>query len=623
MAASDPVNLVAIPGGFSGALHVQLIWSSPSDPDRTAYVIERRSRSGSDWVQLDFAPVDAVSYFDFAVEANEGYAYRVGAYTTQGAPSDYATVDYWVYTTPAPPTSVSVGVVVANSRVSVRYDASGAPWATGVEIEVAVGDGDAPDDWGGTVDGPVVDGILPVTVDVPSGPRVRARVRSVVEFTGEGRGGVEARYVIRSDWAYSDTVDMSSPPLAPKLFVGPAVTSGAFDLIVVPDHPDGSSVTGAQYGTLSPSGVASDGHDIDGLMASFTPDERGRWGFRARTKGADPDWGPWSGYVYATSADAPQVVVTSPPYDGWPVQSLPVDLAWEVTDANGVSDQLLTITDAGGRVVWQSEPDTSQRLVRLGVGDVALESGETYTLAVRVRNGVGLESTRERTFAVSWVAPAPPHAAPTVDRTDASVTVNVVPTTATGLPPAAGFFVDRRNPDGTLWRLGSLAGDGGSLVDPLPPIGVPYSYVVTAWADSGARSTSEASCVVDLDLAAISFGDEAGETVLAELRPSWSQSVSRSGTLYDFADGGERGGLPVPYEGPSVSSKRSLGFALLSADDMRRLQRLAAAHFTCRVRDPFGGRALGSVSWSLSAKTSHGPIDVTLDMTECGWEEAW
>lgn len=190
-------------------------------------------------------------------------------------------------------------------------------------------------------------------------------------------------------------------------------------------------------------------------------------------------------------------------------------------------------------------------------------------------------------------------------------------------PETVGLSVIRVLADGSQWLVADGLTDGQECIDPLPPLNVDYSYLVTAYAETGASSALTVPARVDAVLAAFNFGDAAAVCELARLDPSWSHSPKSSGTLYHFADGGEAGGLPVPYGGADVDSTRSMGFTVLDLDQLRRLQGLAARYYTCWYRDVYGGRALCAVSWSFSSGIPYGKVEASADMTEAVFEEAW
>ena len=194
---------------------------------------------------------------------------------------------------------------------------------------------------------------------------------------------------------------------------------------------------------------------------------------------------------------------------------------------------------------------------------------------------------------------------------------------AEGEPDTVSISVIRVLADGSQWLVADGLEDGQECIDPLPPIGVAFSYLVTAFAATGASSSITVPARVGADVAAFNFGAAASSCVVARIEPSWQQSVSRTVKLYHFADGGANGGLPTAYEGADVDATRRQDFTLLDAPAVRELQSLAAAHATCWYRDPYGGRCLCSASWSFTAGYPMRAWEASASMTETVFEEAW
>lgn len=209
----------------------------------------------------------------------------------------------------------------------------------------------------------------------------------------------------------------------------------------------------------------------------------------------------------------------------------------------------------------------------------------------------------------------------------ASVSLDVYPVSVEGdapevLPATSTATVVRVDADGGRWTVASGVVPPAEVSDPLPPIGVPYAYEVSAVAVSGAYTTVTVGAEVDAALAGINFGPGASELVTARLDPSWSESVARGSEVYHFADGGSSG-LPVAYGGADVDATGSVRFTLLDRSSLRRLRALAADHATCWVRDPYGGRRLCAASWDFSSGIPYDRITVSASMTETVFEEAW
>ena len=209
----------------------------------------------------------------------------------------------------------------------------------------------------------------------------------------------------------------------------------------------------------------------------------------------------------------------------------------------------------------------------------------------------------------------------------ATVSLDVYPVDVQGdapevLPATSTVAVVRVDADGGRWTVASGLVPPAEVTDPLPPIGVPYTYEVSSVAESGAYTTVEVEAEIDVQLAGINFGRAASELVVARLNPSWSESVARDSEVYHFADGGSSG-LPVAYGGADVDVTGSVRFTMLDRASLRRLRALAADHATCWVRDPYGGRRLCAASWGFSSGVPLDKLEVTANLASTVFEEAW
>ena len=334
-------------------VQMKLTWQGDHtgmDGDRpwTGIYVGRRTDDG-DWQSIANLGRDAVNYTDNSTSANHKYEYRVCAYGP-GGNSDHVEAAA-LYTTPAAPASVAVSRVSGTS-VRVSADVSTAPYAESYEVQSNLNSGG----WVGvdTVE------MFPITDDAGGGTAVY-RVRSVIGS-------------LRSAWTESDPVTTIVPPLAPSVTVAggaPVVPTGA-DLVAtwVPNHPDGSAQTAAQVNfRVSPPVFPETTRDISGSATSYklpTLSMSLTLSVRVRTKGADPDWGEWSGWVSVTVARPPSVHFSVPPVDGAAVGALPLTVEWDVADPTGVASQSIALLDSSGRTLYSAEPGPSVRELVLG-----------------------------------------------------------------------------------------------------------------------------------------------------------------------------------------------------------------------------------------------------------------
>lgn len=579
--------------------------STSTTKPRSSTKVERQA-DGGEWEQVASVGASAENYTDNSTSANRRYRYRVRAYGAGGY-SGYDTSDY-IYTTPAAPSSV---LAEKTGAQAVQLSIEGAaPWATSYAVERSTDGGSQWESAGAPASFPWVDS------EAPAG--------TVVYRVAAVRGSLQ------SAWAQSNSVTTITPPLAPTVTGLPNVAATGSTLTVqwVPNHPDGSAQTQAQVectiGDGSPQTATVDGAATSYTLPASATAAAGTVKVRVRTHGLDPDWGAWSAYSTVAVAVPPSAHFTNPASDGATVAALPLVLAWDASDPTGIASQTLALMGADGSTLLTRQLDGTARSFQIDDSVYALSNLSDYELVLTVLGGSSLATVAERSFSTDWAEPAQPTADLGTDPADLSCAVTVHAGTGTGdEPEAVSFSVVRVLADGSQWLVADGLTDGQGCIDPLPPLNVDFSYLVTAYAETGVSSALTVPARVEAVLAAFNFGDAAATCELARLDPSWSHSPKRSGTLYHFADGGEAGGLPVPYGGADVDSTRSMGFTVLDPGQLRRLQELAAKYYTCWYRDVYGGRALCAVAWSFSSGIPYGKVDVSADMTEAVFEEAW
>ena len=190
-------------------------------------------------------------------------------------------------------------------------------------------------------------------------------------------------------------------------------------------------------------------------------------------------------------------------------------------------------------------------------------------------------------------------------------------------PDTESLSVARVLADGSRWLVADGLLSGQQSIDPLPPLNVPYSYIVTARTEAGAVSQATVPARVDAMMTALNFGPAAGTVEALRLDPSRSKSIAIATELYDFADGGEGDGLPVAYSTSAVSATGEEAATTLDVGQYRRLEAIARTHPTCWVRDVHGGRAYCACSWRFSAGVPYRSISCSVSLTETRWREAW
>lgn len=361
--------------------------------------------------------------------------------------------------------------------------------------------------------------------------------------------------------------------------------------------------------------------DTDGYttrwVARPAPASVGRYVLSVTATNADGTSG--AGTATFMVVDYPIIVIS--PANGSTVTGLPLDISWVISDSTGIATQRIRITDSGGATIYSIEPNNNIRTLSLGVAELAgIEDGASYAIWLDMTNGVGLSMSAHSTITTSWQPPVTPTATVTTDPDTLAASVTV--TAGTGTPATDTLMVVRVNPDGTRHVLADDLESGDTVTDPLPPLGVEYSYEVTGIAATGVPSepaivqhTNATTCW------AMNFGTGAAEVVLARFNPKASYSVEQGGELYHFADGGEGDGMPVWYG----TTERDVGGAAtwdtLTHATADRLNALMLRYPVGWLRDPFGHR------WRahMKPKFSHGIgklWQVSIDWDAVRWVEA-
>lgn len=424
--------------------------------------VDRRTDYGN-WQNIANLDWDAINYTDNSTSANHKYEYRLCAYGP-GGNSDHVTAAA-LYTTPAAPASVAVSRVSGTS-VRVSADVSTAPYAGSFEVQRNLNSGG----WEAVGEFEM----FPITNNAGGGTAVY-RVRSVIGS-------------LHSAWTESDPVTTIVSPLAPSVTVagGASVVPTGTDLVVtwVPNHPDGSAQEAAKVVLMQGASVVGT-YTVNGSATSYdlgAVSTAGSYRVRVQTKGADPDWGGWSGWVSVTVAVPPSVHFSAPPVDGAAVGALPLTVEWDVTDSTGVASQSIALLDASGRTLYSAEPGPQVRELVLGDSTYRLSNATDYKLRITVRGGSSLTATAERSFRTSFAEPASPTARAATDPSDMSVAVSVqagaassasgkvieVPATPGTLVPGLTVYGATRqnlwvNPNGTANGVTATANANGNL----------------------------------------------------------------------------------------------------------------------------------------------------------------
>lgn len=189
-------------------------------------------------------------------------------------------------------------------------------------------------------------------------------------------------------------------------------------------------------------------------------------------------------------------------------------------------------------------------------------------------------------------------------------------------PDTESLSVARVLADGSRWLVADGLTSGQQAIDPLPPLNVDFTYLVTAYAETGVSSTQELPAHVDSGgMESFNFGKGASIALLMGYNASGSESADHGGTLYDFATGD--GSLPLFYPTGALTGSASRSYAVTSREHANRVRALSREYPEAWFRDFDGNRMLCRASFSISlvqGSRDVRTIDVTMD--ECEFEEA-
>ncbi|QMU97849.1 fibronectin type III domain-containing protein [Microbacterium esteraromaticum] len=356
-------------------------------------MVWQRSTDDGAWQTLATVTASG-TYTDKSTQANRKYTYRVAASNGggQGPWSSTATI----YTSPAAPTGVSAARTAADD---IRVDASGRPaWATSFNIRD-----------GGAL---VASGVsLPWThVDPNPADTHTYTVQGVVSG-------------IAGAWSSpSNTVQLISPPsppqsLSPNGAVAPSDESVTLSWVHSPVDSSPQSAYELQY--RAPGGAWT-------VLTGTTAQARavtlpvGAVEWQVRTKGAHPDWSPWSATASFTVIDRPGVAVVQPA-DTWDASTLTAVWTWFQAQGRPQSAWRVELLDATGTVVESRTGSGATATLQLAT---RLTEG-AWTVRAQAATGEVWSAWGVEAFTVAFTPPVEPVLTGVWDESQGGVQITV------------------------------------------------------------------------------------------------------------------------------------------------------------------------------------------------------
>lgn len=600
------LNLVTSYEGSDTPEYVStLTWENDADDSKTGVrpydgIRVTRTFEGGIIGLADLAGT-ATSFTDTATGYGSAYYYSIVPYNDAGQNS---TSTDTVYMQPAKITDFSVTRL---SATSARLNFTGCYYATEYQLYVS-GDHSVV-----TFDPPQgEDGY--VWNDVPTGETLSLQVR--------GRRG---SWWTSGPWSNAVTMGPLSAPGAPAVDSLETVYVTGTELTIkwTPSHPDCSEQSLAEVAITTPSGTETITVQGSTTETTYTCSEKGTVSVTVRTKGLLDTWGARSAAATFTVADNPVVTFTSPKSDGAEIHGLPLEVKWNVTDTTGVSSQSFAVMENAGGTVYTTTPKATDRSVSLSTAS-GIKDGKGYVIVLGVRNGAGLSASTRRNFIAKWTGPD----APTVKLSVNGYAVTVTATAATtGDVKTASLSVARQWTDTAGVQKKVLATglkSGASVRDPLPPLGVEVTYIVTAVApETGATTSTTKTVTVSAGgYEVYNFGENAGTVLALGLSASSSESIELTGETFDFADTDSGDGIQEFYADGGLTGSGTHSYNVLTRTEYETARRLSRTYPTCWYRSAWGDVQRCHVKFSFSYDAdSYSLWGISASTDEITWKE--
>lgn len=191
-------------------------------------------------------------------------------------------------------------------------------------------------------------------------------------------------------------------------------------------------------------------------------------------------------------------------------------------------------------------------------------------------------------------------------------------------PGTSSFTVQRALPDGSRHTIATGLTEGQQALDRLPPLNVDFSYLVTAYAETGVSSTQELPAHVDSGgMEAFNFGVDASVSIVLGYNATGSERTQHTGEEYRFALGLDTPQLPTFYADGELDVSGSHSYVAYY-DDYERIRSVTRGrpNAVFWFRNALGSRSRCFGTWSTSYNAqSYRLLDVSVDITECVWED--
>ena len=537
----------------------RLTWSlnAPAARPVSSIIVEVSVDGGSRQGIADYAANGSTQYTYGNAAPDHSYKFFVRTWNSAGYSGWSETPT--VYNTPAAPKIESIARKTATTATVTLSNASRT--ATSLEYQSRK---QSDDGWGEWSANTSLDGRV-TTFDTDLGGGVfQLRCRNV-------RGD------LLSEWSDAESVVTICPPAAPTL-LAPASSSvvttdaEAVEFRWLHNALDGSALESTEVAYRLDSASEWTVETVAGQTSVLTVANdfqlNARVVWRARTKGAAEEYGPWSAsatfYVY----QRPTVSIVAPA-DGYTVADMPIDLELSYIDQSGdLARAALTVSRAGS-TVYTRQLGTSLA-ASIQPDDWMPLDGEGYRLTVEARSTSGLACSASVSISTRFRLPQRAIVSVTPDAARGTATVRVNIARDPELARAVGIDLYRIRGDSRI-KLGGDLSDGTTVVDTYAPLNVAYAYEAVTRSSTGSVNTERADGRIETPWWFVIYN---GGIARAKWEPSGKRAPDRPEDELKQVDGRE---WPVLVQGRQRSLKLEFSGWLDDLDDALAFERAALA----------------------------------------------
>ena len=535
-----------------------LSWTRPSDAGTTwEKVYIYRSVDGNEYTSLTNIAGTATSYTDTTTTANHSYQYQVKSYNSGGG-GQYSTAatTSTIYNTPSAPTAVTAAPVLNSTNVTLTLS-NNATTATGFDVQYSA-DGETWSTSGLTVQSSSGDPVTTINLGMTNGGQFYFRVRN-------------KRGSLTSAWTVSNRIVTITPPNPPFLnspasggFViyGGSTTSVTFDW--THQAIDSTAQEKAQVGVSINGGtetIYTVNSSAQTLTQSISAPLNASVTWRARTKGADPDYGAWSGTSTFAVYQAPSLSVTEP-HNNATIIGVPVYYELTYTDASGVfASGRLDIKYNGTTVYSESldEPQSGTIEGSVFASEFIPDDGKTYTFLFTAASNTTLTTTAQVSVSVDMEAPYIGTLQIENDPETGYVSLTYGWDSSSGGQPVNGATLYRITEQGRV-ELAYSSTNNASCLDMYAPLNTDYKYLVVTHGTNLAISQIEFANKLNTGWWFVYWN---GQIARAKWNPNGTKTVSRPERTRVHYIGRPD---PVSYDGTAVLEESSMEWRIVERE---------------------------------------------------------